>query len=100
MKQTSGRKDQRQGLVMRASFRSLAREAIVIVSNLSINGCRIELERHCLQEANRVKLKPEGFESFLGTVRWSTMDSAGIEFDRPLHPAIVDHLCRQHLMKN
>jgi len=49
-----------------------------------------------LEPGRRIVLRPDGMEGLPGTVRWAGSEFAGIEFDDPLHPAIVDHLCRLH----
>jgi hypothetical protein len=41
-----------------------------------------------------VVVRPEGLEGLCGVIRWVKAHSAGIEFERALYPAVVDHLHR------
>ena len=34
------------------------------------------------------------FQSFAGQVVWNKEGRIGIEFETPLHPAVVDHIAR------
>lgn len=45
-----------------------------------------------LQPGQRVVIRPESLEGIPGLVRWVLETRAGIEFDQPLHQAVVDHL--------
>lgn len=64
---------------------------MVQVFDLSIEGCKLEfLEAPQLGET--VWLKFEGLEGLEATVRWVDANIAGVEFVRPLHPAVFDLL--------
>jgi hypothetical protein len=43
-----------------------------------------------------ILLRLASMESISGTVRWTLKEIAGIEFDRAIHPAVVEYLCRLH----
>ena len=59
--------------------------------NVSPTGCKIEfVERPSVGE--RVWLKFEGLEAIQSTVRWVDGHYGGVEFDRPLYPAIFDRI--------
>jgi len=63
----------------------------VQVFDLSREGCRLEfLERPQLDETVWVKF--EGLEGLEATVCWLDKTVAGVEFVRPIHPAVFDHL--------
>lgn len=94
------RKDERQPLAMNAKFKAQHDRRDVLVTNLSQHGCRIFGNGLWLPVEQRIILRPEGLESLLGTVRWALDNEAGIEFERSLHPAIVDHLCRLNPEQN
>lgn len=96
MGENDKRKDVRKELAMETDFHSLLEKMTVAVCDISENGCRLDVSGLILQAGNRVMLRPEGFEAFLGTVKWVSNEKAGVEFDTPLHPAVVDHLCRMH----
>ena len=61
----------------------------VNVFDLSAEGCRIDLvERPQLDEELFVKF--DGLEALVATVCWVEKGSAGVEFRRPIHPAVLD----------
>lgn len=68
----------------------------VSVCDLTSYGCKIVGSLGYLQLGSRVTLRPEGFENFLGVVRWVYEDEIGVEFEKPLHPAVVNHLCQRY----
>lgn len=63
----------------------------VTVTDLSTGGCGIELAIHVEPDA-RVWLKLPGLESLPARVAWTADGRAGLAFDHPLHPAVVDHV--------
>lgn len=65
------------------------------IENLSVGGCAIEAPGFYAVGA-RLFVTISQFQSFLGRVVWSNDGRIGIEFDTPLHPAVVDHIARQH----
>ena len=63
----------------------------VKVYDASAHGCRIEfVERPNLDE--RVWVKFEGLDSVEGLVCWVDGFVAGVEFAKPIHPAVFDRL--------
>lgn len=63
----------------------------VTVRDLSPHGCRVEfVDRPNLDE--RVWLKFEGLEAIEAMVCWVKGADAGVEFERPVHPAVFDLL--------
>jgi hypothetical protein len=64
---------------------------LVNVHDLSREGCRLEfVERPSLDE--RVWIKLEGLETLEAMVCWTEGFCAGVEFVRPIHGAVFDHL--------
>lgn len=55
--------------------------------DLSTHGCKVKLENY-LVVGQRVWITLPTLESWSGTVAWRDDAFAGIEFDRPLHPAV------------
>ena len=91
------RREERRPLAMNAQCRSGHDRRNVALWDLSSHGCRIVLAGMVhIAVGQRIVLRPEGLESLSGTVRWRSEEFAGVEFDRALHPAVVDHLCRLH----
>lgn len=69
----------------------------VVISDISQGGCRIDSLALVMQTGDLVVVRPDGIEGLTGVIRWVKGHSAGIAFDRPLHPAVVDHLHRTFL---
>ncbi|QDZ06211.1 PilZ domain-containing protein [Sphingomonas panacisoli] len=67
-----------------------------MIENLSAGGCAINAPGTFLVGA-RMFVTIANFQSFAGKVVWRNEDGRfGIEFDTPLHPAIVDHIARSN----
>lgn len=66
------------------------------IADISPEGCRVRVHGLAFRVGTRVLLRPEGLESVTGLVRWISGDEAGVEFDRPLYPPVVDHLAGRH----
>ena len=63
----------------------------VQIDDISTDGCRIEfVDRPSLDE--RVWVKLDGLASLEGKVAWVKDRSAGIKFDQPMHPAVLEDL--------
>lgn len=63
----------------------------VDVHDVSQHGCRVEtVERPAIGE--QVLIKFDGLEPIESRVRWVERHSAGVEFDRAIHPAVFDML--------
>ena len=63
------------------------------VENLSVGGCAISAPGDYAVGA-RLFVTIAHFQSFAGHVVWHNEDRFGVEFENPLHPAIVDHIAR------
>jgi len=63
------------------------------IENLSVGGCAISAPGTYPIGA-RFFVTVANFQSFAGKVIWHNGERFGIEFDTPLHPAIVDHIAR------
>ncbi len=90
------RKERRHGLALGALFRTQGNRCDVLIADLSRHGCRITAAGLRLAVGQRIVIKPRGLEGLTGTIRWWTGQYGGVQFDFPLHPAVVDHLCRLH----
>lgn len=91
------RRSKRVSLVLPARCRSrsgfLDR---VVISDLSVLGCRIDSLALILGVGDQVVIRPEGLEGLTGVIRWVKNHSAGIEFDRELYAPVVEHLQRRY----
>lgn len=87
------RKDKRQPLALPVECRSsLGGAADGEIHDLSEHGCRIDLSRGQLSAGQAVALRQEPLEAIAGMVRWTEGSALGIEFQHPLHFAVVNHL--------
>ena len=91
-----GRRTDRKPVDMRADFRANGDQVAVVMSDISENGCRIVISGIPLATNQNVVLRPDGLEHLTGTVRWTVDCFAGIEFDLPLEPSVVEYLSRLH----
>ena len=63
----------------------------VRIYDMSPHGCKIEfVERPRLDE--RVWVKFEGLEALEAGICWIEGNAIGVEFERPMHPAVFEHL--------
>ena len=86
---------QRLRVDMRAEMRQPLRKSVpVCVTDLTANGCRFETCEQ-LSAERFVWLKLPGLEALYSRIAWARECEAGCEFDRPLHPAVVDRLVRR-----
>ncbi|WP_219893403.1 PilZ domain-containing protein [Aquisediminimonas profunda] len=65
-----------------------------IIVNISEHGCQIELDFGSVSLGQYVTIKLDGMEVWPGRAQWSRDTTVGIQFERALHSAIVDHLTR------
>ncbi len=68
----------------------------VVIHDLSPEGCRIVSCALSVRWGARVIVRPQGIEGLSGIVRWLRGHQAGIEFDRPLYPPVVEFLYRRY----
>ena len=88
------RREDRHPLALSANCRTLHSRKNVSLWDLSSRGCRVLLDGMELKIGQCIVLKTEGLEALSGIVRWCRDDFAGVEFDNPLHPSVVGHLCQ------
>ena len=85
------RREARRDLKCEATVRlGFQRDLKVMIYNLSANGCLLKHRIEQLAIEDRIGVALPDFESFSGTVVWNSGHKAGVRFDRPLHPAVLD----------
>lgn len=84
----------RSSLAMPVQLRRFIHNQSAVIRDLSSTGCRVETSDTPLDPGNRLLIRPEGFDSLLGTVIWSRGEQAGVQFDEALPHALVDRYCR------
>ena len=68
------------------------------ITDISSEGCCVITNELFIKRGARVVIRPEGIEGLTGVVRWIEGNRAGVEFDQPLYPAVVDHLVARYSM--
>jgi hypothetical protein len=70
------------------NFRRIGKSRFkVAIHDMSAKGCKVEIvERPSVGE--KVQVKFDGLEALDAKVRWVEGHEAGVEFDRPIHPAV------------
>lgn len=92
---TDCRRSRRLALAMPARCRMVSGYAEdVVIRDVSAEGCRIMGYALHVRPGTKVVVRPDGMEGLCGTVRWAAGPEAGVEFDRPLYPAIAEHMHR------
>jgi hypothetical protein len=86
------RRDDRVATQVDVEALVLGRLGRATVSNLSVNGCRIETSNGFVFPGDPIILRLPGTIRVVGTVVWREGRDAGVEFRSPLHPAVVAHL--------
>ena len=66
----------------------------VWLTDLATSGCQLILRAGLLQAGQRIMIRPSEIEGLPGIVQWVFGTRAGIAFEHPLHPAMVNHLLR------
>lgn len=66
----------------------------VNVLDISLQGCRVELPIRVTPE-DMIWVTFPGIEAIQGKICWVREWVAGVEFDRPLHPAVFDMVERK-----
>jgi hypothetical protein len=63
----------------------------VRMHDLTEHGCKVALPEQ-VERLQTVWISLPSLETLQSQVRWSADWVAGVEFDRPLHPAVFDHM--------
>ncbi len=85
-----GRKAERVPLQADIDFRRTGEHRWrVNIHDISPQGCRVELPVKVVTD-DKIWIIFPGLEAIQGKVCWVKEWVAGIEFDRPLHPAVFD----------
>lgn len=63
----------------------------VRMHDLTAHGCKVTLPEQ-VGRKQMVWISMPGLETLQSEVRWASDWVAGIQFDRPMHPAVFDHM--------
>ena len=90
------REDRYQIVLSGRCSNSRQQRATARITNLSTHGCKIETGPISLEKDATVWIKLGSRDPLQGEVRWHKADSAGVRWENPLHPAILDHIYAEH----
>ncbi len=86
---TERRRTKRSGIQRDCTVRERGRSAVpAAINDLSARGIGIKSHGSPLP-GNYIWVRLAGFESLPGRVVWTNGSTAGVEFERPLHPAVA-----------
>lgn len=92
MQENNHRREDRKSLSGSVMFRKPTELPYeVTLQDLSPQGCRIALRERVLP-GQLVWITLPGLENLPSLVRWSGEWTAGIEFEKPMHAAVFDHV--------
>lgn len=95
LRYSNNRRSRRLPVVIRAQCRTqTGLFGRVDIVDLTAEGCRVFAKGLALRAGQRVRLKPENFQTLPGVVRWVERDFAGIEFESMLYGPVAEHLQR------
>ena len=91
-KPTGRRRNQRVRCVAEIGMRRMGSFSFqVVVEDVSAGGCKVELVEFVDVDDHVIARFP-GIEPFSAKVSWADARFAGIDFERPLHPAVFEQL--------
>jgi hypothetical protein len=94
---TERRYECRLQIEMKGTCRTkLGRRSPAVITELSIHGCRLQGGARMLTPDEIVLIKLDNRDFLEARVAWTDRDTAGLNWTRALHPAIVDHIFAFH----
>ncbi|MDP3677130.1 MAG: PilZ domain-containing protein [Novosphingobium sp.] len=92
-----GRREDRYQIVLAGHcINGAGRRSAAEISDLSTHGCKVRTSSLLLEENATVWIKLGSRDPLQGEVRWRKEDFAGVRWENPLHPAILDHIYAMH----
>lgn len=65
------------------------------IKDISEYGCRFYDKFSVLEVDTEILIKVGNIGPIPADVKWREGSTAGAEFDHPLHPSVLDHICRE-----
>lgn len=97
MRSTEKRYEDRLQIRMPGTRRTKGgRRSPVLITELSIHGCRLTGGARLLSPQEQVLIKLDNRDFLEARVAWTDGDTAGLNWTRALHPAILDHIFAHH----
>lgn len=66
--------------------------AHLTISDLTHKGCRLSGLAMRARVGEKVIISPDGLQPITAHVAWTRMHQVGVQFERPLHPSVAEHL--------
>lgn len=93
MKLDDRRAEPRVDIELRAVLKSSqGRADNAVITDLSTGGFAAATDTATLHPRLGYSIKVDGLEAQAAELRWTSPEKAGFAFQRPLHPAVADHL--------
>lgn len=89
----SPRANERRPLHLMVRGRVQSRVIYADLIDISEGGCKLQASSGFASVGDRVTIRMNGINAPLGTVVWADNKMAGVEFENPMHIAMLDHLC-------
>ena len=87
---SSGRRQERHAISGDVSLRQRGGTRYpASIKDVSTGGCRVELSQ-VMNVGDLMFIRLPGLETLQGTIRWTDGWVAGVEFDTPMHPSVLD----------
>ena len=96
---TIPRASERRPLNLMVKSRVRSREIFVDLIDISEGGCKIRGKAGFANIGDRVTMKVAGVNAPLGTIAWVEGPFAGVAFEGMMHPAVLDHLCSEGMIR-
>lgn len=72
-----------------------SRSSRALMYDLSTKGCSLVTNMK-LRTGGKVLVRIPGLEFWSATVMWRREEAAGVEFEKELHPAVVEHYAKYY----
>ncbi len=89
------RNDDRKPLQIVVKSRVRSRSVYVDLLDISEGGCKLRAGYGFGNVGEQVKVLVNGVHAPLGRIAWIKEKFIGIAFDGHMHPAVIDHLCKE-----
>ncbi|OBV11809.1 PilZ domain-containing protein [Erythrobacter dokdonensis] len=93
------RASERRALSLMVKSRVRSRPVFVDLIDISEGGCKIRGKPGFASIGDRVTMKVAGINAPLGLIAWIEGPFAGVAFEGMMHPAVLDHLCSEGIIK-
>lgn len=90
------REDRYQIVLLGHCSDGTGRRSSAEITDLSMHGCKVRTSPTLLAKNETVWIKLGSRDPLQGEVRWRKEDFAGVRWENPLHPAILDHIYGMH----